>query len=111
MPKNNELQPIELPMELKFYMPSQTAFYNNLRALEVELVDAPTTNQARNVAWHYVKATWADDPHEIDPSTAPENIKSSNIIFFITNCLTHLVLPRKQFYQFHTVEVYNYPAS
>lgn len=80
MPINNNLEPIELPMELKFDREPKTNFYNNLNALKVELVDAPTTEQARNVAWHYVKATWADDPMDVDPDRAPDSIKSKNLL-------------------------------
>ena len=67
MPQNNDLEPIELPMDLKFGYPVNTTFQNNLKALNVELVDAPTTEQARNVAWHYVKATWANPHHVKEP--------------------------------------------
>ena len=80
MPVNNDLEPIELPMDLKFDRPFDTEFCNNLEALNVELVDAPTTNQARNVAWHYVKATWADTPGEINPKNAPDSLKSKNLL-------------------------------
>ena len=80
MPLNNNLEPIELPMDLKFDRPFDTEFCNNLEALNVELVDAPTISQARDVAWHYVKATWADDPSEINPSNAPDWIKSKNLL-------------------------------
>jgi len=80
MPLNNNLEPLELPMELKFDQTPKTKFFNNLKALDVVLVDAPTTDQARNVAWHYVKATWADDPNEIDPNSAPDSIKSKNLL-------------------------------
>ena len=80
MPINKDLQPIELPMELKFGQRPSTRFHNNLEALNVELVDAPTSDQARNVAWHYVKATWADDPNTINPANAPDNIKSKNLL-------------------------------
>ena len=80
MPINNDLEPIELPMELKFGQQPTTTFHNNLRALTTELVDAPTTEQARNVAWHYVKATWADQPSEIDPTTAADEHKSKNLL-------------------------------
>ena len=68
MPINHDLQPIELPMVLKFGQEPKTQFHNNLDALKVELVDAPTRQQAWNVAWHYVKATWADRP-DIDPTS------------------------------------------
>ena len=80
MPINENLQPIELPMDLKFGQSTSTKFENNLEALKVELVDAPTATQARNVAWHYVKATWADCPDDIDPSTAPLALKSKNLL-------------------------------
>tara|TARA_Y100000310_G_scaffold191106_1_gene191112 strand:- start:2111 stop:3085 length:975 start_codon:yes stop_codon:yes gene_type:complete len=80
MPQNYDLDPITLPMDLKFDQPPSTSFSNNLEALKVELVDAPTTAQARDVAWHYVKATWADDPNEVDPSSAPLALKSKNLL-------------------------------
>ena len=80
MPLNNDLEPIELPMELKFGREPSTSFMNNLKALKVELVDSPTTDQARDVAWHYVKATWADDPNEVNPSNVSDSIKSKNLL-------------------------------
>ena len=80
MPLNTSLEPIVLPMDLKFDQNPTTVFRNNLRALNVELVDSPTIDQARNVAWHFVKATWADTPEEVDPATAPEHIKSKNLL-------------------------------
>ena len=80
MPINENLNPIFLPMELKFDQPVKTRFKNNLKALNVELVDAPTSEQARNVAWHYVKATWADDPQHVNPANAPDAIKSKNLL-------------------------------
>ena len=80
MPINNDLEPIELPMDLKFGRSVNTVFENNLKALKVELVDAPTSEQARSVAWHYVKATWADSPEEIDPANASDVVKSKNLL-------------------------------
>ena len=80
MPQNKNLKPISLPMELKFGQEPSTNFYNNLKALKIELVDAPTTEQARDMAWHYVKATWADRPEEIDPGEAVDAIKSKNLL-------------------------------
>ena len=69
MPQNKNLKPINLPMELKFGETPQTNFQNNLSALKVELVDSPTRSQALNVAWQYVKATWADHHDDTNPST------------------------------------------
>ena len=64
MPQNKNLKPIELPMVLKFGQKPKTEFHNNLAHLKVELVDHPTREQAINVAWQYVKATWADHPDD-----------------------------------------------
>ena len=64
MPQNKNLKPIDLPMVLKFNQEPKTEFYNNLAHLKVELVDHPTRDQAINVAWQYVKATWADHPDD-----------------------------------------------
>jgi len=66
MPQNLNLKPITLPMQLKFGEEPQTIFHNNLKALKVELVDYPSRADALKVAWHYVKATWADQPEETD---------------------------------------------
>ena len=79
MPQNLKLQPINLPMDLKFGEKPSTVFYNNLEALKVELVDAPTRSQALNVAWQYVKATWADHHDDTNPSTASLKELSSNL--------------------------------
>jgi len=78
MPQNRDLEPIILPMDLKFNQKPKTIFRNNLDALKVELVDAPTREQALDVAWHYVKATWADSP-DITPSDAGLAEKSKNL--------------------------------
>jgi len=78
MPLNNKLKPVELPMDLKFGQTPNTSFYNNLDALKVELVDCPTREQALDVAWHYVKATWADDPANVNPQDASIAAKSKN---------------------------------
>ena len=74
MPQNKSLNPVHLPMELKFGQEPKTAFYNNLEHIKVELVDSPTRNQALNVAWQYVKATWADhhDHTNIEGATLKE---------------------------------------
>ena len=80
MPLNNNINPITLPMDLKFGQPCNTAFQNNLDALKVELIDAPTREQAHDVAWCYTKATWADDPWQSSPDNVPVRDKSLNLI-------------------------------
>jgi len=79
MPQNLDLKPITLPMKLKFGQKPNTIFYNNLEALKVELVDAPTRSQALNVAWQYVKATWADHHDDTSPSTTSVKELSANL--------------------------------
>ncbi len=68
MPQNKNLKPIELPMVLKFGQEPKTEFHNNLKHLKVELIDSPSREQALNVAWQYVKATWADNPDDTNPN-------------------------------------------
>jgi thymidylate synthase (FAD) len=79
MPINHDLDPIELPMKLKFGQDPSTEFFNNLSALKVELIDHPTRDQALNVAWQYVKATWADSPDNTNPDGATYQEMSSNL--------------------------------
>ena len=73
MPQNKNLKPIELPMVLKFGQEPKTEFHNNLKHLKVELVDSPSRSQALNVAWQYVKATWADNPEDTNPDAGNWN--------------------------------------
>lgn len=67
MPQNKTLEPVKLPMKLKFDQQPHTNFYNNIDALKVELVDSQSRYSAQQIAWHYTKATWADDERETDP--------------------------------------------
>jgi thymidylate synthase (FAD) len=79
MPVNYDLEPIILPMDLKFGQDTNTEFYNNLKALKVELVDHPTREQSLNVAWQYVKATWADHHDETNPVGTSRKDLSKNL--------------------------------
>jgi thymidylate synthase (FAD) len=79
MPINNNLTPVNLPMELKFGKTPTNYFSNNLTALKVELIDHPTRQQALNVAWQYVKATWADHHEETTPSKVSLKELSQNL--------------------------------
>ena len=89
MPKNLNLKPVKLPMDLKFGQEPKTTFYNNLEHLKVELVDAPTRSQALNVAWQYVKATWAD--HHSD--TNPDNVSIQELSANLEDVLNFRALP------------------
>ena len=79
MPQNTNLEPVTLPMPLRFGEDPQTEFVNDLDALRVELVDSPTAEQIRNVAYRYVKATWADSPEETDPLNATQRTLSETL--------------------------------
>ena len=79
MPQNKNLIPVNLPMDLKFGEPCNTSWANNLEAIKVELVDAPTRSQALNVAWQYVKATWADHHDDTNPSASSLRELSANL--------------------------------
>tara|TARA_E500000331_G_scaffold354733_1_gene408490 strand:- start:108 stop:1094 length:987 start_codon:yes stop_codon:yes gene_type:complete len=79
MPQNKNLSPVTLPMDLKFGQEPTTEFHNNLEHLKVELVDHPTREQALNVAWQYVKATWADDPDDTNPTREQKSQMSANL--------------------------------
>ena len=89
MPQNKNLKPIELPMVLKFGQEPKTEFHNNLRHLKVELVDAPSRSDALNVAWQYVKATWAD--HHND--TNSEGISYQELSANLEDVLNFRALP------------------
>jgi thymidylate synthase (FAD) len=70
LPQNKDLEPVNLPMTLRFDEAPTTEFLNDIDALTIELVDHPTAEQMRDVAWRYVKATWADDHRSTDPAGA-----------------------------------------
>ena len=79
MPKNLNLDPVNLPMTLRFDEDPTTKFLNDLDGLTIELVDHPTAEQMRKVAWRYVKATWADDPELTNPKNASQSELSENL--------------------------------
>ena len=79
MPVNNELSPVSLPMDLKFGKEPVTHYLNNLRSLNIELIDGPTQEQARKIAWNMTKATWADEPNETSFSSASSEEASANL--------------------------------
>ena len=79
MPINNKLTPVNLPMDLKFGEVPVTNYINNLEALNVEVIDAPTREQAQKIAWHMTKATWADAPSETSFENAMPEEASLNL--------------------------------
>ena len=79
MPINNKLTPVTLPMDLKFGEAPMTNYINNLEALNIEVIDAPTREQAQKIAWHMTKATWADRPSETSFENATPEEASINL--------------------------------
>jgi hypothetical protein len=77
MPQNPNIPAVVLPMVLKFGKEPTTTFHNNLDAIKVELVDAPDRKAARNLAWHYVKATWADKPDVSPEGVTPKELSKN----------------------------------
>jgi thymidylate synthase (FAD) len=60
MPKNNYLQPTELPMALRFDEEPTTKFKNNLSSINVELMSAPTMDELRSYLPQFITATWQE---------------------------------------------------
>ena len=79
MPINNNLEPVLLPMDLKFGQEHVTNYINNLESLNIEVIDAPTQEQAQKIAWNMTKATWADSPSETSFENASAKEASQNL--------------------------------
>ena len=79
MPINNNLDAVHLPMDLKFGQEPTTHYINNLESLNIEVIDAPTQEQAQKIAWNMTKATWADTPNETNFENASFEEASTNL--------------------------------
>ena len=79
MPINNNLEAVHLPMDLKFGQEPTTHYINNLESLNIEVIDAPTQEQAQKIAWNMTKATWADTPNETNFENASFEEASTNL--------------------------------
>lgn len=66
MPKNNNLEPVKLPMALRFGEKPTTAFKNNLDSICITLMQAPTMDDLRKYLPGFANATWSDLPDEYD---------------------------------------------
>ncbi len=87
MPKNESLQPVELPMEQKWGKKPTTLLKNNLRAIDVELIAAPTPNELRAYLPQFLEATWAEDPDDARKLSVREKDE------LIRNCILGKSLP------------------
>ena len=77
MPINNELTPVTLPMTLRFNEEPTTCFKNNLDAIKVTLMQAPTMEELRKYLPQFANATWSDSPDDYDSLS---NIEKDKII-------------------------------
>lgn len=81
MPKNNNLEPVKLPMEIRFGEKPTTEFKNNLDAIKVELLDAPTMDDLRRYLPAFANATWSERPDELDKLPMEEKDKLIREVF------------------------------
>lgn len=66
MPKNNELKQVQLPMKLRFGEKPKTNFKNNLDAIKITLLQAPSMDDLRKYLPGFANATWSDMPDDYD---------------------------------------------
>ena len=62
MPKNNELEVVQLPTSLGINDGVNTDFVDHLDSIKVKLVSCPPIEELRNYIPDFCTATWAEDP-------------------------------------------------
>lgn len=77
MPKNNNLKPVELPMIKRFGEKPTTRFKNNLNAINITLLEAPSMEDLRKYLPGFANATWSELPDDYD--NLPDNEKDKLI--------------------------------
>ena len=115
MPKNNNLEPVKLPMTLRFGEKPVTKFKNNLDAINVTLMQAPTMDDLRKYLPAFANATWSDLPDDFDNidivekdniirdvflgKTLPTALETINLVFRIEGIslqeVTHIIRYRQ----------------
>ena len=81
MPQDLNLNPITLPMTLRFGEKPKTEFVNNLDALRVQLIDAPDPETIRRAVYCFVRSTWADKPVDFNKATSKELSSTMEDVF------------------------------
>lgn len=66
MPRNNNLEPVKLPMNQRFGEKPTTEFKNNLDSIRVELLHAPSMDDLRRYLPSFANATWSELPDDYD---------------------------------------------
>ena len=62
MPINDNLEPVKLPMKIRFGEEPKTEFKNNLDSINVKLVNATSFQELREYLVPFLEATWAEHP-------------------------------------------------
>lgn len=99
MPKNNSLPPVKLPMKIRFGEKPTTKFVNNLDAINVELLEAPSMDDLRSYLVPFLEATWAENPMDacglslrekdqlirecLEGRALPTALESVNLVFLL----------------------------
>lgn len=82
MPKNNTLPPVTLPMKIRFGEKPTTQFKNNLSAINIELIHAPSMSELRSYLPPFLEATWAERPMDAVNLTIEEKDNIIRECFF-----------------------------
>jgi len=64
MPKNNNLEPVKLPMDIGFGKDPITNFKNNLTSIKIKIIDGPTPESMMAFLPQFLEATWALHPDQ-----------------------------------------------
>lgn len=81
MPKNNDLEPVKLPMKLRFGEKPTTTFKDNLSSIKVTLMDAPSVEDLRRYLPAFANATWSELPSDYDNLPVEEKDKLIRDVF------------------------------
>jgi len=112
MPINNELQDLDSPVPMKWKEKPETIFLDNLHALDVRLLSAPSYTELLSYIPAWGTATWNDKPHDnftleerekvvqdmFDGNILPSAMETVGLTFLISNIdlvdVTHLIRHR-----------------
>lgn len=102
MPENSMLEAVKLPMKKMFDEMPVTRFKNNMLAINVSVVNAPTVDDLRNMIPPFILATWSENPNNdsfsskltvkqkddiirevIEGNALPTALEAVNIVFLI----------------------------
>lgn len=81
MPKNNDLEPVKLPMKIRFGEKPTTNFRDNLAAINVTLMDAPSVEDLRRYLPAFANATWSEEACDYDDLSDVEKDKLIRDVF------------------------------